>query len=147
MKNKSKDQLPQNGTEAQGMLIKALYEKYGEEILPIVDHILGLQGRALGLRAKNKLPDTCLSTVASDFMKNFDPATSKVLLLTNHRFHATGNKCPFGLENTSRKLCEAVMAIDREYFIAATDRHVRLEILKTLAEGDTICDTVYTLEE
>ena len=62
-------------------------------------------------------------------------------------FRIQGTGCPFGLENTSRKLCEAVMAIDREYFLAATDGKTTLKILKTRAEGDEICDTLYTVEE
>ena len=50
-----KENLPKNATEAQGMLIKAFHEKYGDEILPMVERIMGLQGRALGLKAKSKL--------------------------------------------------------------------------------------------
>lgn len=147
MSEKSKEQLPRNATEAQGMLIKAFYEKYGDEILPIVDRIMGLQGRALGLRLKTKLPDNGLSAIGGAFMKNFDPTSVTVPHLSDKEFHIIGNSCPFGLENAGRKLCEAVMAIDREYFLAATDGKTKLEILKTRAEGEDVCDTVYTIEE
>ena len=47
--------LPKNSTEAQGLLIKAFYKKYKDEIIPIIDEILGIQGRALGIRVKKKL--------------------------------------------------------------------------------------------
>ncbi len=147
MQDGNNDRLPKDGVEAQGMLIKAFYEKYGDDILPIVDRILGLQGRALGLRVKSKLPDNRLSTVANVFMKNFDPATSKALSITDSEIKLWGCKCPFGLENTSRKLCEAVMAIDREYFYVATDGKTSLKILKTMAEGANECETVYTLQQ
>ena len=145
MQDKDDELLPKNGVEAQGMLIKAFYEKYGDDILPVVDRILGLQGRALGLRAKSKLSDNRLSTVAHAFMKNFDPATCRPLSITDTEVKLWGCKCPLGLENTSRKLCEAVMAIDREYFSAATDGKTELKILKTMAEGADECETVYTL--
>jgi len=146
MSGKTNDPLPKNATEAQGLLIKAFHKKCGDEILPVIDNILGRQGRALGLKAKSKLSDCHLSTVGAAFTKNFDPATIKVVSLSDEKFHLQGTTCPFGLENTSRQLCEAVMAIDREYFSAATDGKTTLEIIKTRAAGDPICDTLYTTE-
>ena len=111
MSNKNSEKLPKNSIEAQGLLIKAFYRKYGDEILTIIDNILSLQGRALGLKIKEKVPDTKLSTVAKAFVKNWDPKLVKVISISDEKFHIQGTKCPFGLENTSRKLCEAVMAL------------------------------------
>jgi hypothetical protein len=145
MEKEEKDPLPKNSTEAQGLLIKALYGKFGDEILPIVEEVLGIQGRALGLKIKNKMPDDNLSTAARTFVQNFEPADVKIIELTDEHFHIQGTKCPFGLENTSRKLCEAVMAIDREYFTAAVRGTTTLQIIKTRAAGDPVCDTLYTL--
>ena len=143
MSGKPTDSLPKNATEAQGLLIKAFHAKYGDEILPVIDDVLGRQGRALGLKAKSKLPDCRLSAVGAVFTKKFDPSTVRVVAHSDEMFHIQGSACPFGLENTSRQLCEAVMAIDREYFFAATDGKTTLEILKTRAAGDRVCDTVY----
>jgi hypothetical protein len=143
MSGKTTDLLPKNAMEAQGLLIKAFHEKCGDEILPVIDNILGRQGRALGLKARSKLSNGRLSNVAAAFTKGFDPATINVVSLSDENFHIQGTTCPFGLENTSRELCEAVMAIDREYFLAATDGKTTLKILKTRAAGDSICDTVY----
>ena len=147
MPDENQKQLPKNSIEAQGLLIKAFYKKYGDEILPIIDDILSLQGRALGLKIKKKVPDIKLSTIAKAFVKNWDPKLVKVISISDKKFHIQGTKCPFGLENTSKKLCEAVMAIDREYFFTATDGKTKLEILKTVAAGDPICDTIYTVVE
>ncbi len=144
MTEKKIDDLPRNATEAQGLLIKAFYEKCQDEALPVIDDILGRQGRALGLKVRNKLPDCSLSTVAANFMKNFDPQTVEVVSLSDEKFHIRGTKCPFGLENTSRQLCEAVMAIDRELFSAATDGKTKMEIAKTRASGDSTCETIFT---
>jgi predicted ArsR family transcriptional regulator len=144
MSGKTIDQLPKNATEAQGLLIKAFYEKCGNEILPVIDDILGRQGKALGLKVRSKLPDCRLSTVAAAFTKNFDPMMVEVISISDEKFHIRGTKCPFGLENTSRQLCEAVMAIDRELFSVATDGKTKMEITKTRAAGDPICDTLYT---
>ena len=147
MNEKATDSLPKNATEAQGLLIKAFHEKCGDDVLPVIDNILGRQGRALGLKVKNKLPDCHLSTVATAFTKNFDPTTINVVSISDKKFHIQGTTCPFGLENTSRQLCEAVMAIDREYFFAATDGKTTLEIIKTRAAGDSICDTLYIIND
>lgn len=146
MSGKTTDPLPKNATEAQGLLIKAFYEKCGDAILPVINNILGRQGCALGLKVKGKLTDCNLSTVAKAFTKNFDPATINVVSISDDKFQIQGTICPFGLENTSRQLCEAVMAIDREYFFAATDGKTTLEIIKTRADGDPICDTLYTIK-
>jgi hypothetical protein len=144
MSERNTDPLPKNATEAQGHINKAFHKKCGDERLSAIDNILGRQGRALGLKAKSKLSDCHLSTVAAAFTKNFDPATINVVSISDEKFHIQGTICPFGLENTSRQLCEAVMAIDREYFSAATDGKTTLEIINTRAAGDPICDTLYT---
>ena len=144
MSEKKIDDLPKNATEAQGLLIKAFYEKCGDEILPVIDDILGRQGQALGLKVRSKLPDCRLSTVAAAFIKNFDPKTVEVVSISDKKFHIRGTKCPFGLENTTRQLCEAVMAIDRELFSVATDGNTTMEITHTRAAGDPVCNTIFT---
>ena len=146
MSKKPMGPLPKNAMEAQGLLIKAFHEQCGDSALPVINDILGRQGHALGLRAGKKLPDNRLSTVAEAFVKNFDPSIVHVVSISDEKFQIQGSKCPFGLENTSRALCEAVMAIDREYFLAATDGKAIMEILQTRAAGDPICDTVCTLK-
>jgi hypothetical protein len=135
--------LPKNAMEAQGLLIKAVYEKYGREVLPLIEDALGRQGRALGLKVKSKLPDSRLSSVGAAFAAGFDPSTVDVVAISDDIFHIRGKGCPFGLENTSRELCEAVMAIDREYFLAATDGRALLTIQSTRADGGDVCDTLY----
>ncbi|MEN6473353.1 MAG: L-2-amino-thiazoline-4-carboxylic acid hydrolase [Syntrophaceae bacterium] len=137
--------LPKNPIEAQGYLIKAVYERFGDEALPIIADVLAKQGCSLGLKIKAKLPDNRLSTVAAAFTKSFDPNLVKVISVSDEEFQIQGTKCPFGLENTSRELCEAVMAIDHAYFRAAVSDSISLEIKQTVAAGDAFCDTIYTL--
>jgi hypothetical protein len=141
------DELPKNAIEAQGMLIKAFYEKFGKEALPIIKEICKKQGRSLGLKIKKKLPDDRLSTVATAFSKSYNPDDINIRELSDSIFQIQGTKCPFGLENTSRELCEAVMEIDAEYFRTAVSKDIKLEIIKTVAAGDNYCDTIYNLEK
>jgi hypothetical protein len=138
--------LPSNPTEAQGMLIKAIYEKFGKESLPVIREILGKQGRALGLKIRKKLSDNKLSTVAKAFSNSYDQKLVNVVTITDEKFQIQGTNCPFGLENTTRELCEAVMEIDYEYFRTAVSDKIRLKIIKSVAEGDSCCDTVYELK-
>jgi len=146
MKEKNNDKLPNNPIEAQGMLIKAFYQRFGKEALPIIKKICAKQGRSLGLKIKKKLPDSKLSTVGRAFSQSYDPDDVKVVSISDKKFQIQGIKCPFGLENTSRELCEAVMEIDHEYFRTAVSEHITLKIIKTVAAGDSHCDTIYQLE-
>jgi predicted ArsR family transcriptional regulator len=139
--------LPQNPIQAQGLLIKEMYKQFGKEALPIIEDVCGRQGQALGAKIRKKVSDTRLSTVAEAFAKSFDPSGTEVISVSDERFQIKGTSCPFGLENTSRELCEAVMAIDLEYFRAAVSDRIELEITRTVAEGSNYCDTVYTLEK
>ena len=147
MKDNKDEELPKNPIEAQGILIKSFYEKFGRKALPIIREICKKQGRALGLKILKKVPDHKLFTVAKAFSKSYDPKDIKVVQISDEVFQIQGNKCPFGLENTSRELCEAVMEIDAEYFRTAVDECIELKIIKTVAEGDDYCDTVYQFKD
>lgn len=147
MTQKDTNPLPKNAIEAQGQLIKAFYEKFGSEALPIVEKVLSRQGCALGQRIKKKIQDDKLSTIGKAFAKNFDPNLVEIISISDDRFHIRGTKCPFGLENTSKELCEAVMAIDREYFYTATNGRTRLQIKESVAAGDAYCDTIYSINK
>jgi len=110
MVQKNSEKLPNNPLEAQGMLIKEFYKKFGKEALPIIEKVCRKQGRALGLKIMKKLPDNKLTTVAQAFSKSFNPNFVKIISMSDETFHIQGTMCPFGLENTSRELCEAVMS-------------------------------------
>lgn len=141
------EKLPGNPIEAQGLLIKAIYDRFGEEALSLIQDSCGKQGKALGGKIKKKLSDHSLSTVATAFSKSFDPSSINIITSTNKMFRVQGSNCPFGLEGTSRQLCEAVMTIDLEYFKTAVSDRVTMEITQTVADGDSLCETVFELKE
>ena len=147
MEDNSVENLPKNPIEAQGMLIKAFYERFGKQALPIIKKICGKQGKSLGLKIKKKLDDNRLTTVAKAFSQSYDPNDVKIVSLSDKIFQIQGTKCPFGLENTSRELCEAVMEIDYQYFRTAVSDKIKLKVVKTVAEGDAYCDTIYELKD
>jgi len=86
------NKLPKNPIEAQGLLIKSVYEKFGSEALPLIRDTCGKQGTALGAKIKKKLPDNSLSTVAIAFAKSFNPSETKVIVATNERFRIQGSR-------------------------------------------------------
>lgn len=147
MNDRHGEDLPKNPIEAQGMLIKAIYEKFGGSALPIIRESCRLQGKSLGLKIKTKLPDTKLSSVAKAFSKSYVPKDINIVKISDEVFQIQGKICPFGLENTSRELCEAVMEIDAEYFRTAVSKNIELKIIKTVAAGDGYCDTVYKFKK
>ena len=124
-----------------------MYQNFGKDALPIISEVCRMQGKSLGLKISNKLPDNKLSTVATAFLRSYDPKLVKGITISDEKFRVQGTKCPFGLENTSRELCQAVMAIDLEYFRTAVNQNIQLKIIKTLAEGASICDTLYYFNE
>jgi predicted hydrocarbon binding protein len=144
--NNNVEKLPTNPIEAQGLLIKAIYKEFGKAVLPIIKEICRKQGKSLGLKIKKKISNRKLPTVAKAFSKSFDPNFTKVISISDNKFQIHGTKCPFGLENTSRELCEAVMTIDHEYFREAVSDKIKLKIIKTVAAGDPYCDTVYEIK-
>jgi hypothetical protein len=147
MKEKSDLDLPNNPIEAQGLFIKAFYEKFGKEALPIVKKVCGKQGKVLGLKILKKVPNNKLSTIAKAFSKSFDSNDVKVITLSDNTFQIQGTKCPFGLENTTKELCKAVMEIDHEYFRTAVSERIKLTINSTVAAGDPYCDTIYEYDD
>lgn len=68
----------------------------------------------------------------------------EILEISDKKLHIRGHECPLGLENTSRELCEAMMALDKAIFETASGQRLNLNIAKSLAAGDPYCDTIYT---
>ncbi len=147
VEEKKEEQLPSNPIESQGLLIKKFYEKFGKDAVPIIRDVLSKEGRSIGQKIKKKLSNNKLSTVIEAFVSTYDPKLVKIISKDENEYHVQGTKCPFGIENTSRELCEAVMSIDLEYFRTAVNDKIELEIIKTLAAGDPCCETIYRLKK
>ena len=133
----------------QGKLCVALYEKLGDQVLPVMEEIYGQYGFEVGLGLKEKWKPTCLEDAARAFVEmcNHNGLPSKVEM-QNGVCYWTGYSCPFGIENTYRGVCEALMAMDRELFRAVL--HVGkgrmvFTIDKCLVVGDECCRGIFRL--
>jgi len=139
------EEIPPNPFMAQGLLIKAFYNLCGRDALPIIKSICGRQGTGIGRQVSEQCFDNRLSSVAEEFAKMLTPE-ARIIYSGNDRFQIQCFSCPFGLENTSRELCEAVMTIDQGYFNAILFDEIEVVVLKSLAEGHGSCDIIYELK-
>ncbi len=127
----------------QGKLCVALYEKTGDAGLRIIEEIYGEYGYEVGLGLKEKWKPGDLAEASREFEKMTNEAglPSKVEVRDNEAYW-TAHRCPFGLQNTYRPVCKAVMAMDREIFralLGIEKGEIEIEIEKTVADGDDFC--------
>lgn len=132
-----------------GKLCASLYEQFGEAVLPIIKETYGEYGHDIGRGLKNKWKPESFEAAMTAFIKMCNdggmPATA---LIEGKTAQVKGNKCPFGLENTDYKVCEAMMAMDLEMLKVLTgEEKMGLHIEKTLAAGDPECEMTYYIKQ
>jgi predicted hydrocarbon binding protein len=127
----------------QGKLAVALYEKFGDEVLPVLRKIYFDFGYEIGLGLKEKWQPKNHAEAARAFieMTNANGYPSSVVIEDGvARFE--GHACPFELQNTYRPVCEALMAMDDGIFAALLDLEespLEGRIEQCLAAGDECC--------
>jgi len=57
-------------------------------------------------------------------------------------FHFRAARCPYGLEGTSRELCENTMQADKKMISTLLGQEVEMKILQTIAAGDKTCEVI-----
>ena len=127
----------------QGKLCVALYENLGDAVLPVIKEIYGEYGFEVGMGLRKKWKPRGLAEAAKAFvdMTN-DAGLPSSIEMRDDTAYWKGYRCPFGIENTYRPVCEALMEMDREIFCAVLGvKRDRMEftIEKSLAAGDDSC--------
>jgi hypothetical protein len=133
----------------QGQLCVALYEQLGEAVLPVIEQIYGAYGLQVGQGLQQKWQPATLQQAMESFiqMTNAGGYPSEVHM-EGEVAHWTGHRCPFGLENTHRAVCEAMMAMDRALLrtlLGLDAVQFELRIDKSLAAGDGCCQGIVRL--
>ena len=135
----------------QGKLCAALFESQGESVLPTFEKIYGEYGEELGAGLQKRSGSNGLEQAAKALQDMFDQAALPAeATFDGERIHWEGRLCPFGLENTHRKVCEAVMAIDLEMtrqLVGVSRGQLGITIDKTMAGGDECCRGTYFIKE
>ncbi|MBU0514540.1 MAG: hypothetical protein KJ621_07175 [Proteobacteria bacterium] len=127
----------------QGKPAVALYEKFGDEVLPVLRRVYADFGYEIGLGLKRKWRPQTMEDAARAFieMTNANGYPSSVGIKDNvARFE--GHGCPFELKDTYRPVCEALMAMDDGIFRALLDLDetgIESKIEESLAAGDNCC--------
>ena len=134
-----------------GMVVPALFENIGR-IAKAVDKNFGVEGRNLlrqvmsergsemGKGMKPMSPGEDFKSVGTFFagiVKIF--GVENEVEVKENEVVIKIPKCPYGLESTSRELCEALMALDARA-IETLGPNVTMEIVKTVAVGDPQCE-------
>ncbi len=138
-----------NMQTAAGKLCVALYEELGDVVLPAMARVYGQYGYEIGRGLAERWKPRDLAEAARAFIALCnDQGLPSSVVMKGDVGHWTGHKCPFGLENTRREVCDALMAMDRELFRGLLDLspgRLALTIEKTLAAGDDCCQGIFHL--
>ena len=121
-----------------GALAKAFHEKYGDESLEVTRNTMRAFGEGFGRTLKKRAGSDSLKVIAATQNKTLEElGFMSQLYGSDDEIRSTALVCPFGLENTSRELCEAVMGFDEGMYWSVGQ--LKLWIEKTLADGDYCC--------
>jgi len=129
----------------QGALSKAFYEKYGKGAAPIIAEIMGQSGVGSAKIVRKMMPVKGMKDVGEMF-KMMGPLMEygmEVGEVTDEEVHIQVSQCPFGLEGTSKELCEAVMTHDAKTVSIFLGQEVETKILKSIAAGDEKCEVIF----
>jgi len=134
--------------DALALLSRMIYEKYGDEVLPLIGEVCRKLGRAIGNQMRKNLDSFDLKSIGNAFLEDARRRKSPVTLLelTEKRIRVKGERCGLGLAGAGRSICEAMMNMDIGIFEAATGEEIALSILKTVADGDECCDVAFALK-
>jgi hypothetical protein len=135
-------------TKGQGALCKAFYQKFGKESLPLLNGVMSQVGNEWGKMMQKSLPVKSMTAVAEQTKSigSMMGLGTEMLEVSDANIHFKMSKCPFGLEGTSRELCEAAMIIDEEKISVFLGQGVDTKILQTVAAGDEQCEIVFSIK-
>jgi len=129
----------------QGDLSKVFYEKYGRAATPIIAEIMGQSGAGSAEIVRKMMPVKSMKDVSEIFkmMRPLMELGMEIGEVTDEEVHIQVAKCPFGLEGTSKELCEAVMTHDAKTVSIFLGQEVETKILKSIAAGDEKCQVIF----
>jgi len=124
-----------------GNIAKGVDERFGAEGRKLLAQIVGGMGSEMGKSSRSSCPAEDFKTVGM-FWHNMVITIFGVEGRVEEKeaevvFYYS--ECPYGLEGTSRELCEAMMA-QAEKFIEALGPKLTMETRKTVAVGDPECE-------
>jgi hypothetical protein len=127
-----------------GSIAKAVDKKFGAGGRDVLRQVQSVEGVAMGEMLKLMSPGEDFKAVGTfyvQFLKMF--GVNIEVKVKKDEVVVEVPKCPYGLEGTSRELCEAMMALDVSV-VKTMSPNVTLEIVKRVAVGDPQCELSIT---
>jgi predicted hydrocarbon binding protein len=129
-----------------GGLCMAFYKKYGKEAIPIITEVMGKSGVAQAAITQKVMPVKDMKGLAElykmlDSMMDFG---MELIEVTDDKIHFKASECSLGLGGTSKELCEAMMASDKNFTSTLLGQEVEVKVIKSIAAGDKECEVIYS---
>ena len=133
-------------TKGEGALCKTFYQKFGKEALPLVNGAMSQGGVEWGKIMQQSIPVKSMKAVAeqSKAMDAMMGLGMEMVEVSDNILHFKISRCPFGLEGSSKELCEAAMAVDEKRLSIFFGQGIDMKILHTVAAGDKQCEVVFS---
>jgi hypothetical protein len=129
-----------------GDFSKAFYENNGQESLPTITEIANNRGIGFAEITQKLMKVKSMKDIGESY-----EITGSIIELgvepvesSNNAFHFKITRCPYGLENTSKELCEAMMVADKKMVSTLLGQEVDMKILQSIASGDKNCEVVFS---
>jgi predicted hydrocarbon binding protein len=128
-----------------GAFAQAFHQKYGSEALPIIAGVVSQGGVEYGKMMQRTLKVRSMKAAAEQqkMMDSMMGLGLQILEQSDDKLHFTVSKCPFGIERTSKELCESMMVMDEKRMSTFLGQDVEVKILKSLAAGDQNCEVIF----
>jgi predicted hydrocarbon binding protein len=129
-----------------GALGKTFYNKYGKESLPMIAGVVSQSGVEWGKIMRNNSPTKGMQA-AGELQRIIGDSLGwgvDLVEATDEKLHFKVSKCPFGIEGTSKELCEAMMIMDETRMSTFLGQEVEVRILKSVAAGDKQCEVIFS---
>ena len=131
-----------------GVLSKAFYQKYGKEALPIIVGVVS-QGGAEGAKMMQQMGRAkSMKGVAEGYrhMCAMMGLKMDVTELSDKAAKFRTSQCPYGVQGTSRELCQAMNEGDRTLMSTFLGQEVGQQVVKSLAMGDKECEVIFSIK-
>jgi hypothetical protein len=121
-----------------------LYRRFGKDGLKLIEEMSREYGLSVAERAKARLADNSLASVAEYLLRIFDTiARGKDLIATaergEDRIIITVNRCPLGFDIP--EMCLAHTAMEKAV-VEELNSHLRYRIGKSIPAGDACCEHI-----
>jgi len=127
-----------------GLIAKAVDKKFGAGGRDVLRQVQSVEGVAMGKMLKLMSPGEDFKSVVTFYAQALEMFGVDIEVeVKKDEVVVDVVKCPWGLEGTSRELCEAMMAFDVSW-VKTMSPNVTLEIVKTVAVGDPQCELSIT---